>query len=173
MTYRITWRSNPRIIAGFVLAPALPIIGIVSFLVLPPLAGAIITSVGVYIGYQIAKFLRSSLASTVVTRGDGITIEAAGEVSDYTWSEITYAGIYRETNGKPMLYVYNEPSDRLITVPDEYESFEQMADEIQRGVGESFERLDIASNKTLSDYLRSRVTPLEESSTDQTEGSEE
>lgn len=172
MTYRITWRSNPRIIAAFVVVPALPIMGIVSFLVLPPLAGVIATAVGVYIAYQIAKFLRGSLASTIVTRSDGITIEASGEVSEYTWSEITYAGLYRETNGKPTLFVYNEPSDRLITVPDEYGSFEQMVEEVQRGVGESFERLDIASNKTLSDYLRSRVTPAE-SSTDQTEGSEE
>ena len=171
MTYRITIRSNPRVIGIFILVPALPAIGVVTFFLLPPVVGVILTGVGALFGYNLFKLSRSTLQSKIITSETSVIFDfGQGHADEFTWEQITHAGTFREPKGKRMVFVYEEPTDRLVTIPDEYESYDQLVEEVKNGTASVFEKVDLATQASLTDYLRGQLEsdePSDEDSSDE------
>ena len=144
------------------MVPALPAIGIVTFFFLPPAVGVILTGVGALFGYNLFKLSRSTLQSRIVTSESSVTFDfGKGHADEFIWEQITHAGTFREPKGKRMVFVYEEPSDRLVTIPDEYESYDQLVEEIRIGTSSVFETVDLATQASLNDYLRNQMEPDE------------
>ena len=160
MTYRITLRSNPRIILTILIAVALPGIGIASFTFWPPVAAVIATVVGGFFGYHFLKLIRSIISSKIVTSESGVSFDfGKGHISEFSWDGITHAGKFTDTSRKPMFYVYDETDDRLISVPNEYERFEEIVAAVRAGVGERFEDFDLGPFVSINEYLKSKIGP--------------
>ena len=144
--------------------PALPAIGIVTFFFLPPIVGVILTAVGGLFGYNLLKLSRSTLQSKVVTSESSVTFDfGKGHADEFMWDDITHSGTFREPKGKHMVFVYEEPTDRLVTIPDEYEAYDRLVEEVRVGTSSVFETVDLATQASLNDYLRSRLEPAESS----------
>jgi hypothetical protein len=168
MEYRITARSNRKVPWIFLIIAALPGAGIASFWVLHPALAAVVTLVGGFFAWNFLKLVRSILSSRIITGDDAISFDfGKGHVDEFAWDEITHAGLYREPSGERALFVYREETDRLVTVPTEYEAFEELVSEVKRGTGERFEVIDIGSRSTINDYLRARLAPSADESDDE------
>ncbi|HOV65284.1 MAG TPA: hypothetical protein PLG43_15535, partial [Spirochaetia bacterium] len=121
MTYRLTIRSNKRIILLIALSCILPIIGVVTVIYLG-VVGYIILGIGVLLSYQSFAYIRYNLKSNVVTHEDGITVFfPRGEPLRFLWQEITHAGLYTKENGRKGVFIYEEGTDKFVSIPDEYE----------------------------------------------------
>ena len=156
MTYRITLSSNPRIIIVLLLVVLLPAAGIVSFLFLPALLSVVILAVGGYIAYHLVKFLRSSMRSTVETGEEDIRFQIGqNDTTTIPWTEITFAGVCTKPRSRSVLYVYRERDDQLLTVPDEYESFENLLADVREKT--SFEEIDLDADTSLNEHLKKKL----------------
>ena len=165
MVYRITVRSNPRIFGIFFIIIALPVAGIVSFAFAPPFLSIILIGSGLFFAYSFWKLVRSTLGSQIRTHDDGIVFDfGKGHVNKFSWDEITHCGVYAEPRGKRSLFIYDEDEDRLITVPNEYEAFDDLVNEVHERTADLFETVDLATKSTINDYLRSIVSKSEDDS---------
>jgi hypothetical protein len=131
MTYRLTIGSNKRIILLIVLSSILPLVGILAAIYLG-VAGYIILGAGVLISYQSFKYIRYNLRSRVVTHDEGLSVFVpGGEPLRFLWTEITHAGLCTRDNGKRAVFVYEEESDKFVSIPDEYEGFDGLQAELR------------------------------------------
>jgi hypothetical protein len=160
MIYRITVRSNPRILIVAALVVVGPAVGIASFFFSPPIIAIILTAVGAFFSYAFGKFLRQTLRSRIETTEAGLSFDSgAGDRSFFAWEDITLAGRYAEAKNKEYLFIYKENGDRLITVPDEYERFPQLIAAVAER--REVEEITLESGETLTERLRKRFSPQE------------
>ena len=158
MTYRITLRSNPRLLLLFTVMTSVPVTGIVLLALQLITLGLIVTIVGIYFAYQMLKLVRSTLRSRVVTSEESINYDfGKGDAHEISWSAVTHSGTFGKTSRSRTVFVYAEEGDRLLSVPDEYEGFEALVEEIEAPTGPVFETIDLATETSISDYLRERV----------------
>jgi hypothetical protein len=162
MIYRITFRSNPRVVLPFLIMIALPGLGIVAIFAWIPIAGVLIALVGGFISYNFFKLVRSILASRIETSDEGVSFDfGKGHTDEFVWEDITHAGEFTEPPNKRAFFVYNEADDKLITVPCEYADFDTLISEVRSGVGEIFEKIDIGTSISINEYLRAKIAPEE------------
>ncbi len=138
---------------------ALPALGIAMFFFTPPILAIIVTVVGGYLSYSLSKFVRGSLGSRVIPHDEGITFNFGhNDIDRFTWEEVTFVGTCREEKQRPYLFVYDSENDRLVTVPNEYENFDSMIEEIRGHVGEElFEEIILDPGETIAEVLRERL----------------
>jgi hypothetical protein len=90
----------------------------------------------------------------VVTTDEGITVEHAGiGTRAYEWDEISRAGyaVPRDKRERPVIFIYEEEQDRLITIPDEFEEFKALLGEVRRHT--DFEDIVLAPGETVEQRL--------------------
>jgi hypothetical protein len=153
MEYRITLTSNPKIILLIVVTIALPVVGVLSFFVFPIIMSVIIAAAGFYFAYHLVKFLISTLGSHITTREDGVLFHISrNDDVDYSWDAITHAGLCASDKKRRTLYVYQEDEDKLVTVPNDYDRFDELIGELRAHVEVPEARL--AEGETVRDHLR-------------------
>ena len=158
MEYRITVRSNPRVIGIVFIIVGLPGIGVAAFFLWSPIAGIIIALIGGFFAYNFLKLVRSILGSSIRTGEDAVVFDfGKGHTNVFEWDDIDFAGTYLDESGKPMLFVYNEDEDSLITVPDEYERFDDLVGEIGTALGDRFKSVELEKGETINDYLKRQM----------------
>jgi hypothetical protein len=135
----------------------LPLAGIASIFLIHILVGIGLTVVGIFISRSIYKFFKSTLAATIETIEGGIIFSFSSEKPVFfEWDSIDFMGRYTERNGRQALCVYRESDDRLITVPDEYEGFESLVEELEaKG---TVEPMEFALGEGPADILRKRFS---------------
>ena len=152
MTYRMTVRSNPKLLivplvvvvlfalalTGFAVSPALGIIGLV-------VAG--------YIAFILGRFVQKQLRCVVEVREEGLSLDLYGEEKvEVSWEEVTHLGTAREHGRRRQLFLYREEVDKLLVVPDEFERFDALVAEVAPH-GDMLE-LELEQNETLKVRLR-------------------
>lgn len=158
MTYRTSFRSNPRlfVLSFIILLLAAAAIGLL--VAFGPLAGIIALLVAAYIIYHLVKFLRMQLASYLEISEDGIRcLTSIGEKLEYTWTSITHSGILREPSGKKWVYLYDENEDRLLTIPETFENIAGLTAELADHVTLKTDNLGLG--ETVQDRLKKMVGP--------------
>jgi hypothetical protein len=137
MIHRITLRSHPRLLLLVLLGLALIGAAVLALLFLGLLTGIVALAAAAYLVYLLARFLLSHLQSWVETTDRGLRCRMSdGELLDLPWASVTVAGRAvpprRPRGGLPTLFVYCEPQDRLLRVPDEYSGFAGLEDRLRR-----------------------------------------
>jgi hypothetical protein len=153
MVYRITTRSNPRLLLLRAASITVPAAAVAILFLLHPLAGVLAILAGAWLAYAVHKFMAGILKSEVETLTDGIRIVMLHEQPVYIpWDEIDYLGRFRQDDRREALCIYKESGDRLITIPDEFEGFECLAAELaEHG---SIAAVELAPGETITDRLR-------------------
>lgn len=141
MIHRITLRSHPRLLLLVLLGLALIGAAVLAMLFLGLLTGVLALAAAAYLVYLPARFLISHLQSWVETTDRGLRCRLSdGELLDLPWASVTVAGravpsakpSRKPPEGPPILFVYCEPQDRLLRVPDEYSGFAGLEDRLRR-----------------------------------------
>ena len=158
MTYRITVKSNPRMLLLMAVMIGAVAVVVLLFAAGSALGGIIALIVVGYLGFHAARHLVAQLQSKVVTTDDGITLEHSVIGSrSYNWHEISRAGyaVPRDKRERPVVFIYDEEQDSLITIPDEFENFKTLMGEVRRHT--DFENIVLAPGET----VEARLAPSE------------
>ncbi len=156
VVYKVSVRSNPRILMLFLVIPALPLIGVLLTVFVDRLIGIIGLAVGAYLSYHLAKFLSSHLRSYIETTDDRLKCRTTvNEDIELEWSSISHAGQCYPEKGADYLFVYSKDNDRLLTIPREYAGYERLRDEIRDRVGSGvFRELALTAEESIKDRLK-------------------
>ncbi|MEW5814601.1 MAG: hypothetical protein AB1798_04280 [Spirochaetota bacterium] len=154
MVHRITLSSNPKVVVIFFILIALPVAAILAFLIVGILGGIIAVVISAYLDFQIIRFLRASLESRVETNKESICFNMGNnERQEFGWTEITHAGLCLKQGEKPQIFVYNENDDKLICIPKEFSSFDNLLETVKLQTGDKFEEFILEKGETLQDKL--------------------
>jgi hypothetical protein len=156
MTYRITLSSNPKAILLIVFAVAIPVGAILSFFVLPIFLSIVLTVLGGYVGYFLGKYVYNIFISRIETSDEGLRFQTTKkESSSLRWDQISHAGHCEEERSKPSAFVYSEDEDKLLTVPGEYDGFDELVATLRKHV--KVDEIELEHGETIASYLRDRM----------------
>lgn len=149
----MTVRSNPRILILFLIIAAMFAVSILGFVFSTAVLGIIFLAIALFLSYQFLRFARSHLRSRIVTDDAGITFHMpTNEQEHFDWGELALTGLCTQAKGKPFAFVYSRDRDRLITVPREYERFDELLGGLKEHV--DYGELDLAAGVTIQQKLR-------------------
>jgi len=135
MTYRITLKSGPRLLIIVAILVLLPVTAVTVFFVFGVLAGLLALAIAAYLEFQLTRFLRLQLASHVTVDESGAhCVTSTGEVIDFTWEDITHAGVCTATNRHRTAFLYDEERDKLVAIPDSFSHLDEFIAEVQKFV---------------------------------------
>lgn len=141
------------IIAIIVLLPAA---GIACFFIFPIFLAIIVTIVASYFAYHLFKYILNIIRSKIETNEESIQfVLGKNDATEMAWDEIDFAGYCTQRRGRPFLYVYQEQEDKLLTVPNEYEGFANLVDEMRKKT--ALEDVALSETETINDYLKEKL----------------
>ncbi len=163
MVYRITVRSNPRILIVYVVLPLILAAGVGAPFVIGPLLGIIAFAAAAFFAWQLLKLTRRQLATRIETLTDEVVFHLHGdEKIVFAWDEVRIAGmaLTSDDSGTPLrkgrrVFLYNEKADKMFAVTDEFAGLDTLAAEL-RGKTE-YHEIVLAPGETLKDRLREIV----------------
>ncbi len=148
--------SNPRLMALALVVLAMFGVSIAGFVTLTPLYGIIFLALALFLAYNFARFAGGSLRSRISTSEEGISfVMPTRERESLAWEAITHAGYCTQARGKPFLFVYSEPQDRLISIPREYTDFDALVEQVRGAT--PFETMSLDRGETIQERLRARL----------------
>ncbi len=149
----MTVRSNPRILVLFGVIVALFAVSILGFIFLTAIYGIIFLAISVFLSYQFVRFALSHIRSRLSTDDDGIRFHMpSNEDERFEWEEVSQCGYCTPEKGRPFAFVYSESRDRLITIPKEYEYFDELLDELRERA--TFTDFALPGTMTIQEKLR-------------------
>ena len=163
MVYRMTVRSNPRILAVYIILPLIVGAGAVAPFVLGVLFGLVALAAALFFVWQLLKLTRRQLATRIETLTDEVVFNLHGdEKISFPWDKIRIAGLALQTDvadtrrrNNRRLFIYNEETDRMFVVTDEFESLDRLAAELREKT--DFRELELSPGETLKERLRELV----------------
>lgn len=163
MVYRMTVRSNPRILAVYILIPVIIGAGIAAFFVFGVLYGLVGLAAAAFFAWSLVRLTRRQLATRIETLTDEVLFRLHGDEKILVpWGKVRVSGFALVTDkaGTPLrkdrrLFIYNEEEDRLLTLTDEFENMDGLAAELRRKT--DFRELVLAEGETLKEKLRELV----------------
>ena len=165
MTYRVSLRSNPRLNLLLVVVGLVSLTAIVVFAAFGVLAGVVALAVAVYIDYQLIKFLKLQLASLVDVSEDGLhCITSAGETLDFPWDSVTHAGVCMSRRHHKTIFLYDEPEDKLVTIPHSFGSIDNLETEISSHI--QLAQYTLVADETVRDRIRSLISDQDDGKED-------
>jgi hypothetical protein len=165
MVYRMTVRSNPRILVIYILVPLL-VAGATSLVfVAGPVIGLIALAVVLFFAWNILKLTRRQLSTRIETLTDEVVFTLHGdEKVSFAWDEIRLTGmaLNADNEGTPLrkgrrLFIYREKDDKMFALTDEFEGLDQLAAELRGRT--AFHEIVLSPAEALKDRLRELVGP--------------
>ena len=161
--YRITVRSNPRILVIYILMPVLLAAGAGAIFLLGIIFGFIALAAAGFLVWSMLKLTRRQLATRVQTFTDEILFVMHGdEKVSFPWEKIRIAGMAVEQDEKGRmrtkerrLFIYNEEDDKMFALNDEFENLDHLAAELRTRT--EFREIVLATGETLKEKLRELV----------------
>ena len=165
MVYRMTVRSNPRILVVYLLLPVIVAMGVAAPFVIGFFYGLVALVAAGFFAWSMVRLVRRQLATRVETLTEEMLFRLHGDEKILVpWEKIRFSGVALVTDktGAPTrkdrrLFIYYEEEDRLLTLTDEFENMDGLATEL-RGKTD-FRELVLAEGETLKDKLRELVGP--------------
>ena len=158
VVYRMTVRSNPRILVVFTVVPVIILAAAGLLFLLGALLGLLALALGVFLSWTILRFTRRQLSSRVETGADQIVFNLLGdETHELPWKKVRVAGIATEPSARRRrekdrrLFVYDEQDDRMFALSDEFENLDGLAAELRQKT--DFREIELAPGETLKDRL--------------------
>lgn len=132
MVYAFDLRAAPRIVLLPVVASLL-IGGAIVLLVLVHVAiGLIALAIAGWLTYHLLRFTITHVKSQVRTSDEGIvSLSSFGVETRIPWSNVTHAGTFDTRKSDRYLFVYNESTDELVTVPSYYTEITELENELK------------------------------------------
>jgi hypothetical protein len=158
--YRLSFRTNPRMVLLPVVLVGLVAIGVLAWRYAGTVAGIVVLAIALYLDVQIVRFLASHLRSWVKTTAEGLSARLPdASTLDFDWKNLTHAGLCQRAGSRPFVFLYDERRDRLLSIPNEYSNFAELNEEIRRRLpsGTSFEELRLAKGEMIEDWMKSRL----------------
>ena len=134
MISRITLKSNPKIIIFIGMLLVFLAAGIFLAIFVNILIGIIVMALALYISYSMYKVLRDQFRSRITAEKSSIHFLLPGnEEHTIRWKDITHSGLFIHSGRKKrQLFVYREPEDKLIAIPDEFTDFDAIIELLQQ-----------------------------------------
>lgn len=159
MVYRMTVRSNPRLLIVPLVVLVLFGVSLTAFAA-GPLLGIGGLALSAYIGYVLFRFVSKQLRCTVEVVDEGVRLDLYGEEKiSLEWGDVTHRGVATDTRRRRLLFLYRESADKLLVVPDEFERFDTLLSEVAAH-GE-LQAFALEANETVKDRLRTIVGGVE------------
>jgi hypothetical protein len=158
--YKLSFRANPRMILLPVVLLGLIALGVVAWRFAGVVVGVVALAVVGYVDVQIVRFVSNHLRSWVRTTEQGLTCRLPdGSTLQFTWKGLTHAGLCLRPGSRPLLFLYDEGLDRLLSIPNEYSHFDQLEREIRRQLPARtlFETVRLSRGKLIEDWLKERI----------------
>jgi hypothetical protein len=153
VVYRASLRANPRIFIPILAVPLLPAAGVLAIIYVRGLIGIVAAVAGLYFSYHLFKYLRSHLRSYIQTDDEGLRCRTTvDEEIAMAWSDITHGGLAVAKGKQATLFLYAEGDDKLLTIPPEYQGWEQLVEEARARV--DLPQITLSENSTIQDHLR-------------------
>jgi hypothetical protein len=158
--YRLTFRTNPRMLLLPVVLVGLIALGALAWRYAGAVVGIVVLAIGVYLDVQIVRFLAKHLGSWVRTTDQGLSCRLPdGSTLHFDWKNLTRGGICRGSGSRPFLFLYDEKQDRLLSIPNEYNHFAELEEEIRALVpkGTAFEEVRLGRGEMIEDWLKQKI----------------
>ena len=158
--YRLSFRTNPRMILLPVVLVGLISAGVVAWRYAGPVVGLVVLAIALYVDVQILRFLRKHLKSWVESTEEGLSARLPeGTTLRMSWKELTRAGLCLRSGSRPFLFLYAGKQDRLLCIPDEYSHFGELQEEIRRRAPRRapFDEVKLGREEMIEDWLKERV----------------
>lgn len=157
MIHRIRFGSSRSHYVFFGLILGIPAAGLAVTFLLHRVIGAILLLVGAFFSYQFAKYLQLHLKSFVETNDEGLrALTSSKEKVKISWDEITHAGHCTDPENHEYVFVYNENTDTLLTVPDEFTLFHDLLEELESRM--ELARYRLKPEETVAERLKQILT---------------
>lgn len=158
MVYRFELKRSPRSLLLPVIAVALVGGSLAVAILVQPLIGVIALAVSGYVSYHLIKFFIHTIHSHVRTSDEGmVCVTSTGSEVRMKWHELTHAGWFHQGDAPGQLFVYAEGNDELVTLPNQYESLSDLADEVREHA--ELMELHAAADVEIGDALRDTLFP--------------
>ena len=159
MTYRMTVRSNPRLLLVFLAPPVIVAGGILLLFLLGILYGLIALAAAVFFAYTLLRLTRRQLATRIQPLADEILFTLHGsEKIRIPWDKIRIAGMAIDRTRRRRerrLFVYEEEGDQLFTLTDEFENLDGLAAEVREKT--DFRDFELSPGETLKGKIRELI----------------
>ena len=161
--YRISLRSNPRLLVFYLIMPVFLAAGVGALFLLGIIFGLIALAAAAFLVWSMLKLARRELATKVETLTDEILFVMHGdEKISFPWEKIRIAGIAVEQDAKGRmrtkerrLFIYNEQDDKMFALNDEFENLDNLASELRSRT--DFREIVLVTGETLKGKLRELV----------------
>ena len=160
MLYRLTFRTNPRMILLPIVLAGLIAAGVVAWRYAGAVVGLVVLAIAIYADIQIVRFLRRHLKSWVETTDEGLTARLPeGTTLHIPWSGLSRAGLCLRSGSRPILFLYDRSQDRLLCIPNEYSHFQELEEEIRRRTPRAtpFDQVRLRKEEMIEDWLKEQV----------------
>ncbi len=154
----MTIASNPRLLVVWLALPLLLAAGAAVIPLMGLLFGVIALVIAAFIAWTLAKMVRRQMRTRIEVDEDGARFVLYGEETlTFPWPAVRLAGLAVEQGKRGRrarrLFVYREEGDHLMTVPEEFERFDELAAEVRR-LAPVFHELELAPGEPLKERLR-------------------
>ncbi len=113
---------------------------IIVLVLLHLVAGLIALAISGWLSYHLIRFTISHLKSQLRTSDDGIvSLSSFGVETRIPWTDITHAGMFDTRKSDRYLFIYNETSDELVTIPSYYTRFAELTAELRANCNDFLE----------------------------------
>lgn len=156
MVYRMTVKSNPRLILSWLLILGAPLIGLILLLKVGSAIGIIALIGAGILSYHTFQYTVAHMKHLITTSDEDILCELSPQnIIRLPWHKISHAGFCSQKGGKPFIFLYSEAEDQLLTIPKEFSNFEVLEEEIRKRT--DFQETRLSKNETINDWLKERL----------------
>jgi len=154
MIHRMTPTSNKRLILLYSTLVLLPLVGVLSFRLLPTFWAFAVLALCLLLARGLYRLARPYIRSTIESLEDRIIISVPDHpLVEIPFDTIDLSGEFR-IQGMPALFLYGKDQDKLYTFPKEYTGFEVLKDLFSKRM--RFEALPAQNTEELKKLIRER-----------------
>ena len=160
MLYRLSFRTNPRMVLLPVVLAGLIAAGILAWRYAGPVVGLVALAIAAYLDFRILRFLRKHLGSWVETTEEGLAARLPDQTTlRFAWEGLSRAGLCRRPGSRPFVFLYDGTQDRLLCIPNEYSHFAELREEVERRIPKAirFDEVRLPKGEEIEDWLKERI----------------
>lgn len=133
MIFRYDKKRNPRLKVLKLVVAVLALITLVAVAVAPPLIALPVFVIAAVLLIKVWGVYRNLIDSYINVHDEGLSGKApSGKMIRMLYSDVAESGVAIDENERKNLFLYNANQDQLIQIPDLYENFDEMTEEVRQ-----------------------------------------
>lgn len=168
MTYNYNPKTNKKRFALYAMCCACVLAGAVTFLFAAKIVALVCTAVGVWAACSIIKTVMRIQSARVVTFTEGFTVYTShGDKINFTWQEVTHAGVVTAGEYEGTVFAYAEESDKIVQLPPVFCSFDVLKEELKTNT--PWQEYALKDGETVTARLKTILGITTDGESDETE----